>query len=166
LVFREQQIFQIIPYQHLFYGFKITGLQFVEIYPGGSVLTRLSRSIPNNFMIAGFHIDGILIVEFANQRRAGGLSIKEAVIDAAVQRFRPILMTSLATVFGVLPIALALGAAAKSRASMGIVIIGGLLFSLGLTLFVIPALYTYLSSRKQRTVSRPMELAGQNALPS
>ncbi|MCJ7577699.1 MAG: efflux RND transporter permease subunit [candidate division Zixibacteria bacterium] len=92
--------------------------------------------------------NGILIVEFANQRKAKGLSIREAVVDAASQRFRPILMTSLATVFGVLPIALALGAAAKSRASMGIVIIGGLLFSLGLTLFIIPALYTYLSSEK------------------
>jgi multidrug efflux pump len=94
--------------------------------------------------------NGILIVEFANQRKAKGLSIKEAVIDAAAQRFRPILMTSLATAFGVLPIALALGAAAKSRQSIGIVIIGGLLFSLGLTLFIIPALYTYLSSRKSR----------------
>jgi len=94
--------------------------------------------------------NGILIVEFANQRKARGLSIREAVIDAATQRFRPILMTSLATVFGVLPIALALGAAAKSRVSIGIVIIGGLLFSLGLTLFIIPALYTYLSSSKSR----------------
>jgi multidrug efflux pump len=92
--------------------------------------------------------NGILIVEFANQRKAQGLSIKEAVIDAAAQRFRPILMTSLATAFGVLPIALALGAAAKSRVSMGIVIIGGLMFSLGLTLYVIPALYTFLSSSK------------------
>jgi hydrophobe/amphiphile efflux-1 (HAE1) family protein len=93
--------------------------------------------------------NGILIVEFANQRKAKGLSIREAVIDAASQRFRPILMTSLATAFGILPIALALGAAAKSRQSMGIVIIGGLLFSLGLTLFIIPALYTYLSSQKR-----------------
>jgi len=97
--------------------------------------------------------NGILIVEFANQRKAHGLSIREAVIDAAVQRFRPILMTSLATVFGVLPIALALGAAAKSRVSMGIVIIGGLLFSLGLTLYIIPALYTYLSGRDRTSAS-------------
>jgi hydrophobe/amphiphile efflux-1 (HAE1) family protein len=102
--------------------------------------------------------NGILIVEFANQRKAKGLSIREAVIDAASQRFRPILMTSLATVFGVLPIALALGAAAKSRESMGIVIIGGLLFSLGLTLFIIPALYTYLSSQKRHIeVSKTQE---------
>ena len=100
--------------------------------------------------------NGILIVEFANQRKAKGLTIREAVIDAASQRFRPILMTSLATVFGVLPIALALGAAAKSRVSMGIVIIGGLLFSLGLTLFIIPALYTYLTSSKGRaSVAEP-----------
>ena len=104
--------------------------------------------------------NGILIVEFANQRKAQGLSIKEAVIDAAAQRFRPILMTSLATVFGVLPIALALGAAAKSRMSIGIVIIGGLLFSLGLTLYVIPALYTYLSTeKKSRSVIPVIETA-------
>lgn len=96
--------------------------------------------------------NGILIVEFANQRRAQGLNITEAVIDAAVQRFRPILMTSLATAFGVLPIALAIGAASKSRVPMGIVIIGGLLFSLGLTLFVIPALYTYLTSKRRVSV--------------
>nr|MBN2277274.1 efflux RND transporter permease subunit [candidate division Zixibacteria bacterium] len=96
--------------------------------------------------------NGILIVEFANQRRNQGLGVVEAVIDAAVQRFRPILMTSLATIFGVLPIALAIGAASKSRVSMGIVIIGGLLFSLGLTLFVIPALYTYLSSKRREII--------------
>jgi multidrug efflux pump len=93
--------------------------------------------------------NGILIVEFANQRREQGLELKEAVIDAATQRFRPILMTSLATAFGALPIALALGAAAKSRVSMGIVIIGGLLFSLGLTLYVIPALYTIITGHKK-----------------
>jgi multidrug efflux pump len=96
--------------------------------------------------------NGILIVEFANQRKAQGLSLRDAAIDAAAQRFRPILMTSLATVFGALPIALALGAASRSRISMGIVIIGGLLFSLGLTLYVIPALYTYLSSHKSHLI--------------
>ncbi len=89
--------------------------------------------------------NGILIVEFANQRRNTGLSINEAVIDAATHRLRPILMTSMATILGALPIALALGAAAKSRVPMGITIIGGLLFSLFLTLYVIPAIYTYLS---------------------
>jgi len=103
--------------------------------------------------------NGILIVEFANQRRKQGLGVTEAVIDAATQRFRPILMTSLATTFGVLPIALAIGAAARSRVPMGIVIIGGLLFSLGLTLFVIPAVYTYLSSRKQREIYEEPEPA-------
>jgi len=89
--------------------------------------------------------NGILIVEFANQKKAQGQTIFQSVLDAATQRFRPILMTSLATILGVLPIALALGAGAKSRVSMGIVIIGGLLFSLILTLYVIPALYTYLT---------------------
>lgn len=94
--------------------------------------------------------NGILIVEFANQRRAQGLGIHEAVVSAAVQRFRPILMTSMATVFGALPIALALGAAAKSRVSMGIVIIGGLMFSLVLTLYIIPSLYTMMSSNTKQ----------------
>ncbi len=92
--------------------------------------------------------NGILIVEFANQRKADGLSVREAVIDAATRRLRPILMTSLATALGALPIAMALGAASRSRVPMGITIIGGLIFSLVLTLFVIPALYTYLSSSK------------------
>jgi multidrug efflux pump len=91
--------------------------------------------------------NGILIVEFANQRRQQGMDKMKAVLDAATNRFRPILMTSLATVLGALPIALALGAGAKSRAPMGIAIIGGLLFSLVLTLFVIPAVYTFLSSK-------------------
>ena len=94
--------------------------------------------------------NGILIVEFANQRKAEGLSIREAVVDAATRRLRPILMTSLATALGALPIALALGAASRSRVPMGITIIGGLIFSLVLTLFVIPALYTYMSRKKDQ----------------
>lgn len=94
--------------------------------------------------------NGILIVEFANQKKYAGTDIKTSAIEAATQRFRPILMTSLATVLGALPIALALGAGAKSRVSMGIVIIGGLLFALVLTLFVIPALYTFISGTKKK----------------
>jgi len=92
--------------------------------------------------------NGILIVEFANQQREHGLEKRTAVLEAATSRLRPILMTSLATVLGALPIALALGAGAKSRAPMGIAVIGGLIFSLILTLFVIPAIYTYLAPKK------------------
>jgi multidrug efflux pump len=93
--------------------------------------------------------NGILIVEFINQLRERGVERSKAIIDGAVSRFRPILMTSLATVLGAMPIALALGAGAKSRMSMGIVIVGGLLFSLILTLYVIPAMYSYLSTKKE-----------------
>ena len=91
--------------------------------------------------------NGILIVEFANQKKSLGLSLNEAVLEAATLRLRPILMTSLATGLGALPIALALGAAAKSRVPMGITIIGGLLFSLVLTLYVIPSLYGLISGK-------------------
>jgi len=101
--------------------------------------------------------NGILIVEFANQKKYAGADIRDSAIVAATQRFRPILMTSLATVLGALPIALALGAGAKSRVSMGIVIIGGLLFALILTLYVIPALYTYISGTKKKFESKDHE---------
>ena len=96
--------------------------------------------------------NGILIVEFANKKREAGLGIREAVLEAAAQRLRPILMTSLATALGALPIAISLGAAATSRKPLGTVVVGGLLFSLILTLFVIPAVYTYVSSKHKRHV--------------
>ncbi len=85
--------------------------------------------------------NGILIVEFTNQLREKGITAGRALIEASTARLRPILMTSLATVLGALPIAMALGAGSKSRMGMGIVIIGGLLLSMVLTLFVIPSLY-------------------------
>jgi len=90
--------------------------------------------------------NGILIVEFANQRKAAGLSIREAIEEAAAVRFRPILMTALSTILGVLPIALALGAGAQSRMPMGIAVIGGLFVGTLLSLYVIPATYTFLTS--------------------
>ena len=93
--------------------------------------------------------NGILIVEFANKKRALGLSKFEAVIEASSQRLRPILMTSLATSLGALPIALSLGEAATSRVPLGIVIVGGILFSLILTLFVIPAIYTFVTGKRK-----------------
>jgi len=92
--------------------------------------------------------NGILIVEFANKLQEKGVLKAQAIREASVGRLRPILMTSLATSLGALPIAVSLGAASQSRMGMGIVVIGGLMFSLILTLFVIPAMYTYISKQK------------------
>lgn len=94
--------------------------------------------------------NGILIVEFANQRKEQGMNRLDAVIDAAESRFRPIIMTSLSTILGILPIALALGAGSESRVSMGLAVIGGMVFATVLTLFIIPAIYSYFSSKQAR----------------
>ena len=104
--------------------------------------------------------NGILIVEFANQRQVQGMSVMESILDAAAVRFRPILMTSISTILGILPIALALGAGAESRTSMGIAVIGGLLIGSFLTLYIIPAIYSYLASDKsvkQKVVEKAKE---------
>jgi hydrophobe/amphiphile efflux-1 (HAE1) family protein len=95
--------------------------------------------------------NGILIVEFANQKQKAGMTKRVAAFEAAAARFRPILMTSLATIFGALPIAFALGAGASSRVPLGIVVTGGLFFSLMLTLFVIPVTYIILSTNKNKS---------------
>ncbi|NLN30465.1 MAG: efflux RND transporter permease subunit [Bacteroidales bacterium] len=90
--------------------------------------------------------NGILIVEFANQRKRAGMKKHEAIRYASAARFRPILMTSLATIFGIAPLALGLGEGAQSRVAMGIAVVGGMIFATFLTLFVVPAIYTYISS--------------------
>jgi multidrug efflux pump len=96
--------------------------------------------------------NGILIVEFANQKRDAGLSLMQAATEAATERFRPILMTSLSTILGALPIALALGDSSTSRIPMGLAIIGGLILALVLTLFIIPSLYTYIASKENKII--------------
>jgi multidrug efflux pump len=100
--------------------------------------------------------NAILIVEFANQRKEAGLAKLEAVQEAAEARFRPILMTTLSTIFGILPIAV--GAGAGSRVSLGIAVVGGLIFATFLTLFVVPAVYSYLSSSKAKIHAEDYEL--------
>jgi multidrug efflux pump subunit AcrB len=106
--------------------------------------------------------NGILIVEFANQLKEEGKNVQEAIREASVSRLRPILMTSLAIAIGALPIAMALGAAAKSRMGMGIVIVGGTTFSLVLTLFVIPSIYSYWS--KEHKTNTELERSLKAAL--
>jgi multidrug efflux pump len=89
--------------------------------------------------------NGILVVEFANQLRDRGLSIREAVLEASVVRLRPILMTSIATVLGAVPLAAATGAGAESRQALGVVIVGGITLSTFVTLYAVPALYLLLA---------------------
>ncbi len=101
--------------------------------------------------------NGILIVEFANQRRAAGLSISDAVEEAAAARFRPILMTTLSTVLGTLPIALALGAGSQSRVPLGLAVIGGMLLGSLLSLYVVPAAYRLLAARSVASTGLPPE---------
>lgn len=111
--------------------------------------------------------NGILIVEFANQRKQEGISVREAVQQAAVSRFRPILMTTLAMIFGALPIAFSLGTSSGSRTSLGIVVVGGLIFAGVLTLYVIPAIYSYFSRAfkpKEKQLSKEDTLQGEVVL--
>jgi len=95
--------------------------------------------------------NGILIVEFANQRKSSGMSKIEAIKYAAAARFRPILMTSLATILGISPLALGFGEGAQSRVAMGIAVVGGMIFASFLTLFVVPAIYTFISSETKKS---------------
>jgi len=94
--------------------------------------------------------NGILMVEFANQRKKAGLNKLEAIMDSAASRFRPILMTSLCTILGILPMVYSTGAGAESRNSMGVTVAGGMLFATFFTLYIIPAMYSYVSSSSRK----------------
>ena len=121
---------------------------FISLHVFGQTLNIFSQ-IGMIMLIGLVTKNGILIVEFANKKREEGMSKMDAVLEASRLRLRPILMTSLAMALGSLPLALSLGDAATSRQPLGIVIVGGVLFSLVLTLFVIPAVYTYLSRKRK-----------------
>jgi multidrug efflux pump len=116
---------------------------FVTLYLFGSTLNIYSQ-IGLIMLIGLVTKNAILIIEFSNQLRAQGLSIEKAVIQASVIRLRPILMTSFSTIFGVLPIALGLGAGAESRRPLGLAVVGGMFFSTFLTLVVVPVVYSLL----------------------
>lgn len=94
--------------------------------------------------------NGILIVEFANQRQEAGMSKLEAIQGAAVQRLRPILMTSFCTILGLIPLAVASAEGANGRVAMGVAVIGGLLISTMLTIFIVPAMYLYISTNREK----------------
>jgi len=133
----------------------------ISLYIFGQTLNIFSQ-IGMIMLIGLVTKNGILIVEFANKKREEGFSRLDAVLEASRMRLRPILMTSLAMALGSLPLALSLGAASTSRQPLGIVIVGGILFSLILTLFVIPAMYTFLSRKPthvdfDRLVAAPAE---------
>jgi hydrophobe/amphiphile efflux-1 (HAE1) family protein len=121
---------------------------YISLFIFGQTLNIFSQ-IGMIMLIGLVTKNGILIVEFANQKREEGLSRMDAVLEASRLRLRPILMTSLAMALGSLPLALSLGDASTSRQPLGIVIVGGIMFSLVLTLFVIPAMYTYLSRQRK-----------------
>ncbi|HLV76454.1 MAG TPA: efflux RND transporter permease subunit [Marinobacter sp.] len=103
--------------------------------------------------------NGILMVEFANQLRDKGYEVRDAILEGATLRFRPVLMTTVSTVFGAVPLVIATGAGAESRAAIGVVILGGLIFATTLTLFIIPVLYNLLAgfAKSANAVERELE---------
>ncbi|HHW77460.1 MAG TPA: efflux RND transporter permease subunit [Xanthomonadaceae bacterium] len=137
----------------------VTGALLALLLTGQSL--NLYSQIGGVLLIGLMAKNGILIVEFANQLRAQGLEVRAAVLAGASQRLRPILMTVLSTVLGALPLALATGAGAESRIAIGVVVIGGLLLSTALTLFLTPVLYHLLAGFTQPVNAIQQRLTAQ-----
>jgi HAE1 family hydrophobic/amphiphilic exporter-1 len=155
----------------IFVAYMVLGTQFNSFVHPFTVLLALPFSVSGAFMalaISGRSLNiysaiglillmglvkknSILLVDFTNQRRLEGLSVKDALLNACPVRLRPILMTSVATVAAAVPPAVAVGLGAETRAPMAIVIIGGVILSTMLTLFVVPCAYSLLSALESRT---------------
>jgi len=127
---------------------------------GGLLFMMLSGVTMNIFSQIGMIMliglvakNGILIVEFANQRQESGLPMMEAIQSAAEQRLRPILMTSISTILGLVPLVFASGEGANSRIAMGISVVGGMLISTLLTLYIVPTVYSYVSTKRKHTTT-------------
>jgi multidrug efflux pump len=132
------------------------------LYLVGSSLNIYSQ-IGLIILIALAAKNGILIVEFANQLRDEGRTIREAILEACDLRLRPVLMTSIATIIGAMPLMLADGAGAESRQTIGVVIVFGLLISTLLTLYIVPAFYDLLArfTRSPEATGRLIDEIGQ-----
>ncbi|HTK30619.1 MAG TPA: efflux RND transporter permease subunit [Candidatus Saccharimonadaceae bacterium] len=162
-------IFLVLAAQFESFVHPMTILLSVPLAVFGALLTlfifRMSINIYSQIgliMLIGLVTkNGILIVEFANQRRARGMPVTEAVVGAATIRLRPILMTTLATIFGILPIALGLGAGSESRKPLGMAVVGGMVFSTALTLIVVPVVYTLLA----RLAGAPKKVEDADPVP-
>jgi multidrug efflux pump len=144
----------------------VTGALIGLFVEGGSI--NVFSQIGCIMLIGLAAKNGILIVEFANQLRDRGMEFVEAIIEASAIRLRPVLMTSLCTLFGAVPLLMASGAGAESRRAIGSVVVYGVGFSCLLTLYVVPTLYTLMArnSRSPEYVSRMIErLRGTRSTP-
>jgi multidrug efflux pump subunit AcrB len=147
-------------------------LWLVNFLSKTGILPQLVSMNINLFSLIGFVLlvglvtkNGILLVEFANQRRAAGISAQDAMMEAGLVRLRPILMTAFSTIAGILPIAIGFGAGAESRRPMGIVVVGGMLSSTFLTLFVVPMVYTMFSDLTTSALRKSEPLPATPAVP-